>query len=66
MTFEPTKDQLERILNPAYEDIMAICDEVDIETKCGNEFIIEFLENIAKDYKILVEQLKEEENESLF
>ncbi len=64
MKFEPTKDQLERILNPAYEDIMAICDEVDLETKCGNQFIIEFLENIVKDYKILVKQLKEEESQS--
>ena len=64
MKFEPTEDQLERILNPAYEDIMAICDEVDIETKCGNQFIIQFLENIVKDYKILVQQLKEEENQN--
>jgi len=64
MTFEPTEDQLERILNPAYEDIMAICDEVDIETKCGNQFIIQFLENIVKDYKILVQQLKEEDNQN--
>ena len=64
MKFEPTEDQLERIFNPAYEDIMAICDEVDIETKCGNQFIIQFLENIVKDYKILVQQLKEEENQS--
>ena len=42
MKFEPTEDQLERIFNPAYEDIMAICDEVDIETKCGNQYIIQF------------------------
>ena len=60
MEFEPSEDQLERILNPAYEDIMAICDEVDLETKCGNQFIIKFLENIVEDYKILVQQLKEE------
>tara|TARA_Y100000589_G_scaffold127350_1_gene121238 strand:+ start:305 stop:505 length:201 start_codon:yes stop_codon:yes gene_type:complete len=64
MKFEPTEDQLEKVFNPAYEDIMAICDEVDLETKCGNQFIIEFLENIVKDYKILVQQLKEEENQS--
>ena len=63
MKFEPTEDQLERILNPAYEDIMAICDEVDLETKCGNQYIIQFLENIVEDYKILVKQLKEEEEE---
>ena len=62
MKFEPTDDQLERIINPAYEDIMSICDELDIETKCGNDFIIRFLENIVEDYKLLVKQLKEEEN----
>tara|TARA_B100000945_G_scaffold242574_1_gene198708 strand:+ start:106 stop:300 length:195 start_codon:yes stop_codon:yes gene_type:complete len=62
MKFEPTDDQLERIINPAYEDIMSICDELDIETKCGNDFIIRFLENIVEDYRLLVKQLKEEEN----
>ena len=61
MNFKPTDDQLERIFNPAYEDIMSICDDLDIETKCGNEFIINFLEEIVKDYKVLVEQLKEED-----
>ena len=63
MKFHPTKDQLEKSFNPAYEDIMSICDDLDIETKCGNEFIIQFLEDIVKDYKILVKQLKEEEEE---
>ena len=61
MAYKPTDDQLEKIFNPAYEDIMSICDELDIETKAGNEYIIEFLENIVEDYKILVKQLKEEE-----
>lgn len=61
MKFEPSEDQIEKIFNPAYEDIMAICDDMDIETKCGNEFIIKFLEDIVKDYKVLVKQLKEEE-----
>tara|TARA_Y100000589_G_scaffold295415_1_gene301803 strand:- start:1095 stop:1289 length:195 start_codon:yes stop_codon:yes gene_type:complete len=61
MKFEPSKEQLEKIFNPAYEDIMAICDEMDIETKCGNEFIINFLQDIVEDYKLLVKQLDEEE-----
>tara|TARA_Y100001933_G_C18873131_1_gene510850 strand:- start:116 stop:307 length:192 start_codon:yes stop_codon:yes gene_type:complete len=61
MKFKPTDDQLEKIFNPAYEDIMSICDDLDIETKCGNEFIINFLEEIVKDYKVLVEQLKKED-----
>ena len=63
MKYKPTDDEMEKIFNPAYEDIMSICDDLDIETKCGNEFIIEFLENIVEDYKILVKQLKEEEAE---
>ena len=63
MKYKPTDDEREKIFNPAYEDIMSICDDLDIETKCGNEFIIEFLENIVEDYKILVKQLKEEEAE---
>ena len=65
MAYKPTDDQLEKIFNPAYEDIMSICDELDIETKCGNEYIIEFLENIVEDYKILVKQLKEEDEENV-
>ena len=63
MKYKPTDDEMEKIFNPAYEDIMSICDDLDIETKCGNEFIITFLENIVEDYKILVKQLKEEEDE---
>ena len=63
MKFKPSDDEMEKIFNPAYEDIMSICDDLDIETKCGNQFIIEFLENIVEDYKILVKQLNEEEAE---
>ena len=63
MKYKPSDDEMEKIFNPAYEDIMSICDDLDIETKCGNEFIIKFLENIVEDYKILVKQLKEEEAE---
>ena len=62
MKFKPTDEQLEKIFNPAYEDIMAICDEMDFETKCGNQFIINFLEDIVADYKLLVKQLKEEDD----
>ena len=63
MKYKPSDDEMEKIFNPAYEDIMSICDDLDIETKCGNQFIIEFLENIVEDYKILVKQLNEEEAE---
>ena len=65
MKFKPTDEQLEKIFNPAYEDIMAICDEMDFETKCGNQFIINFLEEIVADYKLLVKQLKEEDDKKL-
>ena len=61
MEFKPSEDQITKIFKPAYEDIMAICDDMDIETKCGNDFIIKFLEDIVQDYKVLVNQLKEEE-----
>ena len=61
MKFKPTNDQLDRIFNPAYEDIMAICDDMDIETKCGSDYIIKFLENIVLDYKMMVTKLREEE-----
>ena len=65
MKFKPSSEQLEKIFNPAYEDIMAICDEMDFETKCGNEFIIKFLEDIVEDYKLLVKQLREEEENEI-
>ena len=38
MKYTPSDDEMEKIFNPAYEDIMSICDDLDIETKCGNEF----------------------------
>ena len=62
---EVAPEQLEKVFNPAYEDIMAICDEMDFETKCGNEFIIKFLEDIVEDYKLLVKQLREEEENEI-
>tara|TARA_B100000212_G_C27143298_1_gene434293 strand:+ start:438 stop:641 length:204 start_codon:yes stop_codon:yes gene_type:complete len=65
MKFKPTSEQQEKIFNPAYEDIMAICDEMDFESKCGNEFIIKFLEDIVQDYKLLVKQLKQEEKDEM-
>ena len=57
MKFTPTEDQLEKICQPAFEDITAICDEMNLQIKFGNEYIIYFLENIIKSYR---------NNESIF
>ena len=52
-----TEDQFEKICKPAFEDITSICDEMNFQIKCGNEYIIDFLENIIKSYR---------NNESIF
>jgi len=57
MKFTPTEDQFEKICKPAFEDITAICDEMNFQIKCGNGYIIDFLENIIKSYR---------NNESIF
>ena len=51
MKFTPTNEQLEKICIPASEDIISICDEMNFHLKCGNDYIIYFLENIIKGYK---------------
>ena len=57
MKFTPTDDQFEKFCKPAFEDITSICDEMNFQIKCGNEYIIYFLENIIKSYR---------DNESIF
>ena len=51
MKFTPTDDQLKKFCIPAFEDITSICDEMNFQIQCGNDYIIEFLENIIKSYK---------------
>ena len=51
MKFNPTDEQLEKICIPAFEDITSICDEMNFKIKCGNDYIIDFLENVIKSYK---------------
>ena len=51
MKFIPTDDQIEKICKPAFEDIISICDEMNFQINCGNDYIIDFLENIIKSYK---------------
>ena len=57
MKFTPTDDQFEKFCKPAFEDITSICDEMNFQIKCGNGYIIDFLENIIKSYR---------NNESIF
>ena len=51
MKFTPTDDQIEKICKPAFEDITSICDEMNFQIQCGNDYIIYFLENIIKIYR---------------
>ena len=51
MKFTPTDQQFQKVCVPAFEDILSICDEMDFQIQCGNDFIIFFLENIIKSYK---------------
>ena len=57
MKFTPTEDQFEKFCKPAFEDITSICDEMNFQIKCGNDYIIIFLENIINSYR---------NNESIF
>ena len=51
MEFTPTVDQLEKICKPAFEDIISICDEMNFQIQCGDDYIIYFLENIIRCYR---------------
>ena len=51
MKFTPTDEQFDKICKPAFEDIISICDEMNFQIDCGNDYIIYFLENIIKSYK---------------
>ena len=57
MKFTPSEDQFEKFCKPAFEDITSICDEMNFQIKCGNGYIIDFLENIINIYR---------NNESIF
>ena len=41
--FKPTDEQMEEWFKPAWEDISMILDELNHETKCGNEYLIYFV-----------------------
>ena len=57
MKFTPTEYQFEKICKPAFEDITSICDEMNFQIQCGNDYIIDFLQNIINSYR---------NNESIF
>ena len=49
--FKPTDEQIEELFKPAFEDINTILDEVNRETKCGNEYLIQLLKQITEAYE---------------
>ena len=51
MEFKPTDVQMEEWFNPAFEDINMILDELNQETKCGNKYLIHFLNQITNTYE---------------
>tara|TARA_Y100000589_G_C26649269_1_gene425328 strand:+ start:33 stop:236 length:204 start_codon:yes stop_codon:yes gene_type:complete len=51
MKFTPSDAQFDKYCKPAFEDIISICDEMNFQIDCGNDYIIYFLENIIKSYK---------------
>ena len=51
MKFEPNEEQFEKVCRPAFEDILAICDEMNFQLNCGNDYIIYFLTNVIKSYE---------------
>ena len=45
MEFKPTDFQMEEWFKPAFEDIDAILDELNRETKCGNKYLVHFFKS---------------------
>ena len=51
MDFKPTDVQMEEWFKPAFDDIDSILDELNRETKCGNEYLIKMLKSITDTYE---------------
>ena len=47
--FKPTDEQMEEWFKPAWEDISMILDELNHETKCGNEYLIYLMKQITEN-----------------
>ena len=62
--FQPTDEQMEEWFKPAFEDINTILDELNRETKCGNEYLIHLLKQITDTYEDVQKVLDAEGIES--
>ena len=63
MEFKPTDVQMEEGFKPAFEDIDAILDELNRETKCGNKYLIHFLNQITNTYEGVQRVMEQEDTE---
>ena len=64
MEFQPTDVQMEEWFKPAFEDIDAILDELNRETKCGNKYLIHFLNQITNTYEGVQREMEQEGTEN--
>ena len=64
MEFTPTDIQMEEWFKPAFEDIDAILDELNRETKCGNKYLIHFLNQITYTYECVQREMEQEGKEN--
>ena len=62
--FKPTDEQMEEWFKPAFEDIDAILDELNRETKCGNKYLIHFLNQITNTYEGVQRVMEQEGTEN--
>ena len=51
MAFEPTEDQRNNLIFPAWEEIRCTADELKEELGCDNEYIREMLVTLSEYYK---------------
>ena len=58
--FQPTDEQVEKWINPAYEDIRMILTELKDETKRGNEYLIDLMKKITRSIEVEKEILDKE------
>ena len=55
---------MEEWFKPAFEDIDAILDELNRETKCGNKYLIHFLNQITNTYEGVQRVMEQEGTEN--
>ena len=55
---------MEEWVKPAFEDIDAILDELNRETKCGNKYLIHFLNQITNTYEGVQREMEQEGTEN--